>query len=146
VPTEILDRGECERLLASQEIGRLAVVVDRYPMVFPVSFALDNGTIVFRSGAGTKLTAAHHQNVGFQVDEVDLGARTAWSVLVTGMAETVGDDHDATLVERSRALAIDPLEPGSKDRWVRIIPASISGRRISGEASLTPLWDSAAYL
>jgi hypothetical protein len=28
----------------------------------------------------------------------------------------------------------------------RIIPASISGRRISGEASLTPLWNSAAYL
>jgi nitroimidazol reductase NimA-like FMN-containing flavoprotein (pyridoxamine 5'-phosphate oxidase superfamily) len=146
VPTEVLDRSECERLLASQQVGRLAVVVDRYPMVFPVNFAVDNGTIVFRAGRGSKLTAAQHQNVGFQVDEVDVPARTAWSVLVTGMAETVGDEHDATLVARSRALAIDPLEPGSKDHWVRIIPASMSGRRISGGASLTPLWDSAAYL
>lgn len=146
MPTEILDRSECERLLASQRVGRLAVVVDRYPMVFPVNFALDHGTIVFRAAAGTKLTAAEHHNVGFQVDEVDLAGRRAWSVLVTGMAETVSDEHDAALVERSRALAIDPLEAGEKDRWVRIIPASISGRRISGEESLTPLWNSAAYL
>lgn len=146
MPTEILDTGECERLLATQQVGRLAVVVDRYPIVFPVNFALDGGTIVFRAGAGTKLTAAQHRNVSFQVDQIDLVRRTAWSVLVTGMAEAVTDEHDVTLVERSRSLHIEPLEAGLKDHWVRIIPASISGRRITGEESLEPLWNSAAYL
>lgn len=146
MPTEVLDRSECERLLATQQVGRLAVVVDRYPMVFPVNFALDNGTVVFRAGDGTKLTAAQHQNVGFQVDQIDLVRRTAWSVLVTGMAEAVTDEHDVTLAERTRSLPIEPFEAGRKEHWVRIIPASISGRRITGEESLEPLWNSAAYL
>ena len=55
---EIFDHDECMRLLATQKVGRLAVVAGQYPSVTPVNFALDDGTIVFRSGAGMKLDAA----------------------------------------------------------------------------------------
>ena len=144
--TEILGTEECERLLASQQVGRLAVVVDRYPMVFPVNFSIDGDAVVFRAAPGTKLTAAQHHNVGFQVDSIDLVRRTAWSVLLTGMAEIVTDDHDESTIARSRSLPIDPLEGGEKDTWVRIIRHSISGRRISEADPSTPLWHSAAYL
>ena len=91
--TRILDHDECMRLLATQRVGRLAAVAGHHPLVMPVNFALDHGIIVFRSSAGVKIDAAQHHNVAFQVDEIDVAQRSGWSVLVTGMAETLSDDH-----------------------------------------------------
>jgi nitroimidazol reductase NimA-like FMN-containing flavoprotein (pyridoxamine 5'-phosphate oxidase superfamily) len=139
VVTEILDRDECMRLLATQQVGRLAVVAGHYPLVVPVNFALDRGIIVFRSNLGVKLDAAQHQNVAFQVDEIDVARRSGWSVLVTGMAEVVTDRHAPDLVERSKALPIEPFDEGVKDQWVRIIPNEVSGRHITPEDFDPPL-------
>jgi Pyridoxamine 5'-phosphate oxidase len=55
---EVLDRDECLRLLASQPVGRVAVVVDGSPMIFPVNYALDGESIVFRSDAGSKISGS----------------------------------------------------------------------------------------
>ncbi len=54
---EVLERHECLRLLASQPVGRVAVVVDAWPMIFPVNYALDGDSIVFRTDEGSKLPA-----------------------------------------------------------------------------------------
>jgi nitroimidazol reductase NimA-like FMN-containing flavoprotein (pyridoxamine 5'-phosphate oxidase superfamily) len=143
--TEVLDRDECMRLLATQPVGRLAVVAGQYPMVVPVNFALDRGIIVFRSGPGIKLDAAQHRNVAFQVDEIDLGQRSGWSVLVTGMAEVVSDSHAPELIERTEALRIEPFDERTKDQWVRIIPNEVSGRRIAPEDFTFP-FDARGYL
>lgn len=143
--TETLGRDECMRLLATQSVGRLAVLAGLYPMVVPVNFALDRGIIVFRTGAGVKLGAAQHRNVAFEVDDIDVASRSGWSVVVTGMAETVTDDHDPDLVERSQALSIEPFDEGPKDLWVRIIPNGVSGRRITPEDFPSPL-DRRGYL
>jgi uncharacterized protein len=135
--TEILSSEECLHLLASQQVGRLAVLAGQYPMVVPVNYAIDGDVIVFRSGPGTKLRAAQHRNVAFEVDEIDLDERHGWSVLATGQAEIVTDDHDPSLVSRTKALPIDPLESDEKETWVRILVASVSGRRISGDSLRT---------
>ena len=129
--TEFLTTEECMRLLGTQSVGRLAVVVAGYPTVVPLNFALDRGTVVFRSAPGTKLDAAQHGNVAFQVDEIDHQSRSGWSVLLTGMAEIIGDQHDEELVARTTSLNIDPYEPGDKTTWVRIITNSVTGRRIT---------------
>ena len=136
--TEILSSQECLRLLGTQQVGRLAVLAGQHPMVVPVNYAIDGDVVVFRSAPGTKLRAAQDRNVAFEVDEIDLEKRQGWSVLVTGQAEIVTDEHDPTLVSRTKALPIDPLEPDGKETWVRILIAGISGRRISGE-SLAPI-------
>jgi nitroimidazol reductase NimA-like FMN-containing flavoprotein (pyridoxamine 5'-phosphate oxidase superfamily) len=52
----VLDRDQCLRQLADDEIGRLAVIAGNTPAIFPVNYALDGDTIVFRADPGTKLT------------------------------------------------------------------------------------------
>ena len=77
---------ECLARLGSKRVGRLAVVIDHYPQVFPLNYRLDDNIVVFRTSLGTKLLAANHANVGFQVDDVDPDGHLGWSVLVQGMA------------------------------------------------------------
>ena len=51
----MLSEEECWRLLMSNDLGRLAIVVDGWPEVFPVNYPSQVGSIVFRTAAGTKL-------------------------------------------------------------------------------------------
>jgi hypothetical protein len=140
-----LDDDECYRLLATHDVGRLAVNAEHYPLVFPVNYALDRGVIVIRTRTGTKLRAAGHANVAFEVDEIDRRTRTGWSVLVRGLAEEVTGAHGAELVERTRSAGARPWAPGEHERWVRVIPQAISGRRIVPGA-LSPPFELGAYL
>ncbi len=57
--------------------------------MFTVNYRLDDFIIVFRTHLGTKLLAANHANIGFQVDHVDATNHSGWSVLIQGMAEDV---------------------------------------------------------
>ena len=45
----MLDRDQCLRLLADDEIGRLAVIAGNTPAIFPVNYRSDGDTIVFRT-------------------------------------------------------------------------------------------------
>jgi uncharacterized protein len=140
-----LSADECYRLLAGHEIGRLGVNSQHHPLIFPVNYALDRDVIVIRTHPGTKLAAAGHANVTFEVDEIDRRTRSGWSVLVRGLAEEVTDAHRAELVERTRAAGAEPWAPGEHGRWLRVIPQAISGRRIvPGE--LPPPFEPGAYL
>jgi uncharacterized protein len=98
---QFLDGDECYRLLATQEIGRLGVNVEHYPLIFPVNYGLDNGVLEIRTHTGMMLTAAHHANVTFEVDEIDRRSRTGWSVLVRGLAEEVTSAHRSELIRRT---------------------------------------------
>ena len=121
---EELPRDECLRLLATQLVGRLAVVVrDGPPLVVPVNFVLDGEVVVFRSNVGDKLRALRRHPASFQVDEIDPLHRTGWSILMRGVA------HEATSAEVEH-LFVAPWAPGERDRWVRLLPTSITGRRI----------------
>jgi nitroimidazol reductase NimA-like FMN-containing flavoprotein (pyridoxamine 5'-phosphate oxidase superfamily) len=136
---------ECYRLLATQEIGRLGVNAEHYPLIFPVNYGLDGTTIVIRTNPGTKLAAAEHANVTFEVDEIDRRTRSGWSVLVRGLAEAVTGRHRADLVQRTLEHGVQPWAPGEYGTWLRLIPHAISGRRIvPGE--LPPAVDPRAYL
>ena len=47
--TTILESNECWALLRAADVGRLAVSIAERPDIFPVNFAVDHGTIVFRT-------------------------------------------------------------------------------------------------
>ncbi|MDN6178502.1 MAG: pyridoxamine 5'-phosphate oxidase family protein, partial [Micrococcaceae bacterium] len=86
--TQRLEVNECWTLLRSVSVGRLAVWVEDHPDIFPVNYAVDHGTVVFRTGAGTKLSAALGDHpVAFEVDGVDQSTGVAWSVNLKGAAE-----------------------------------------------------------
>ena len=142
---EVLATTECYRLLATHEVGRIGVNAEHYPLVFPVNYAMDGTTVVLRTAPGTKLSAAPHANVTFEVDDIDRRTRSGWSVLVLGLAEEVTSAHRAELIERTRASEVRPWAPGEHGHWLRIIPQAISGRRIvPGE--LPPLFGPGGYL
>jgi nitroimidazol reductase NimA-like FMN-containing flavoprotein (pyridoxamine 5'-phosphate oxidase superfamily) len=126
----VLSGDECYRLLATEQIGRLGVNAEHYPLIFPVNYALDRGVIVIRTNVGTKLTAADHANVTFEVDQIDKHTRTGWSVLVRGLTEELTKAHGAELIERTRASGVEPWAPGDHGHWMRLIPRGITGRRI----------------
>ncbi len=67
--TEVLPANECWELLRTTSIGRLGVIIDDHPDIFPVNYKVDHGAVVFRVGEGTKLTALKdREQVAFEVD------------------------------------------------------------------------------
>ena len=123
-----LTKGECFELLAREQLGRVAVVDDRGPIVLPVNFVLDRHMVVFRTDEGTKLDAAiRGSRVAFEIDGTDAAAHTGWSVMVRGEAVEVTDPAE---LARLRRLPLSPWAPGAKSRYVRILPAALTGRRI----------------
>lgn len=142
---EVLGINDCYRLLATQQIGRLGVNAEHYPLIFPVNYALDQGVIVIRTNAGTKLAAADHANVTFEVDQIDERTRSGWSVLVRGLAEEVTSEHRTELIECTKATGVEPWAPGDRGHWLRLIPQDISGRWIV-PGQLPPAFEPQAYL
>jgi uncharacterized protein len=129
---------ECRRLLGERHLGRLALVDADGPVILPVNYTLDQGSVVFRTDPGSKLdAAAAGATVAFEVDAADERDRTGWSVVVRGRAGEVSDPAD---LERLRALPLYPWAPGAKAHYVRIRPASVTGRRIALPADLPFTW------
>jgi uncharacterized protein len=123
-----MGKAECFRLLAGQRLGRIAIVDDLGPVLFPVNYLLDRHMIVIRTGEGTKLeAAARGHKVAFEIDGTDELTSTGWSVVVRGEAtEVIGD----TELERLRSLRLIPWAPGDRISYLRILPAAVTGRRI----------------
>lgn len=129
VDVQVIDREECLRLLASDEIGRLAVVAGNTPMVLPVNYALDGESVVFRTDPGTKLEQGPRARASFEVDAFDRERRTGWSVVATGRLEEV-TLYDAATFDRVQRLAVDPWAGGDKSHWMRLVPDRVTGRRL----------------
>jgi nitroimidazol reductase NimA-like FMN-containing flavoprotein (pyridoxamine 5'-phosphate oxidase superfamily) len=124
----------------------LGVNAEHYPLIFPVNYGIvAGGILVIRTGPGTKLTAAGHANVTFEVDQIDPYRHTGWSVLVRGLAEEVTDRHRVELAQTTRDSGVEPWAPGEHEHWLRIIPHAVTGRRIS-QGELLPAFEDAGYL
>ena len=128
---ELIDRDQCEALLRTQRVGRVGVTGARAG-VFPVLYGLLDGDVVFRTAPGEKLIAAALQReVVFEIDSFDVAARTGWSVNVVGLAEEIEDPGERA---RAEALGLEPWAGEIRNRYVRIRPQEISGRRIAASA------------
>lgn len=123
-----LNEQECWRLLARSPVGRVGVLIDSAPEIYPVNHLVYDDTIVFRTDPGAKLRGlTRSPMVCFEVDELDTANRTAWSVLVKGRAREI---DPPTPLHRLAELPWDCWELGPKDHWIRIVAAEITGRRI----------------
>jgi nitroimidazol reductase NimA-like FMN-containing flavoprotein (pyridoxamine 5'-phosphate oxidase superfamily) len=117
-----LDEDECWRLVAGLEIGRIAVTSSGLaPMVVPVNYVLDGKAVVFRSGAGSKLTAMLDGPASFEADFIDPVHRSGWSVLIEGAVEEI----DAADLGH---LRLQPWAGGPKPHWLRLVPMLVTGR------------------
>lgn len=127
-----LGRPECLRLLADQQIGRVAFTAHALPAVHPVAYLLDDEEIVFRTAAGGTLAAAVRQAVvGFQVDQIDPTTRTGWTVL------GVGEAYEVLAPERLAELAAILPVPwvAGRDGHVISVPLQILHGRLLHQAA-----------
>jgi nitroimidazol reductase NimA-like FMN-containing flavoprotein (pyridoxamine 5'-phosphate oxidase superfamily) len=127
---EVIDSAECRRLLAQDEIGRLAVIVGATPMIFPVNYALDGDAIVVRTMPGSRLDVGQG-HAAFEVDSFDRAKKSGWSVLVTGHLEEV-TWYQSKDMERVQALPVEPWAGGERTLWLRLRPSFITGRIVRG--------------
>ncbi len=125
---EVLDQAECLALLGAQRLGRLAVTrgPDVGPHVVPVNYTLLRGSIVFRSAPGTKLDRLVTEPVTFEVDSFDPYMRSGWSVVVEGIAYEASDRE-----MEFEDINLRPLVERQNSRWARLVPRSMTGRRIT---------------
>jgi uncharacterized protein len=130
-----LSESACWALLRTTTVGRLAVWVDDHPDIFPLNYTVDHGTLVFRTGEGTKLGGALGESpVALEADGVDATSGLAWSVVVKGKAVALKGTEE---ILDSASLFLFPWQAGQKDHFVRITPDSVTGRRFKVAPPLT---------
>jgi nitroimidazol reductase NimA-like FMN-containing flavoprotein (pyridoxamine 5'-phosphate oxidase superfamily) len=133
---EELSLDECLSLLRTQKVGRLAVVVNEFPVILPVNYRIAETSgptwVVVRTRPGNILERATMKSA-FEIDGIDAAHQSGWSVVVRGMMHHINADV-GDFKER-----FDPhswLFEG-RDAWLGIEPFEITGRRLHGP---TPEW------
>jgi uncharacterized protein len=125
---ELLTEDQARGLLATGEVGRVGITIGALPAIFPVNYRLIDGSIVFRTAPGSKMSAAAEGAVvAFEVDDYELVDRSGWSVLAVGRAEVI---HDVAMACKALDAGLEPLAEVSRTTIVRIEPTFLSGRRI----------------
>lgn len=122
---EILSEDESLALLAQGSLGRVAATMGALPVILPVRYGTLDGDIVFRAGAGRELRAIDGSIIAFQADSV-AGDDSGWHVLV------VGPSHEMTArgeLDAAARLDLAPWPHPAADRFVRLVPQLITGRR-----------------
>lgn len=123
-PVRVLSDAQCWERLATQELGRFVTGVRDRIEIFPVNYIVDDESILFRTAPGVKqFMSTVNPEVVFEVD--DHAPSEAWSVIVRGRARTLDTFAE---VERADALGLRPWIPTLKYTWIRIEPATVSGR------------------
>ena len=67
--------------------------------------------------------------VAFEVDRLDDMRHTGWSVVLKGPAVELNELGE---VFEAEALKVEPWAEGSRERYFRITPVQVTGRRIPG--------------
>ncbi|MFJ5530293.1 helix-turn-helix domain-containing protein [Streptomyces sp. NPDC093261] len=125
----VLTTQECQELLSTHGVGRLAVSTASGPLVVPVNYSVVEGTVVFRTLPHAVPSQAPGPQVAFEIDHVDGALSQGWSVLVRGQARAVTDPESVRRLEEQAYSA--PWAGGQRELWIRIEPLSITGRRIT---------------
>lgn len=127
----ILSDDECWEFLRSHEFGRLAFHLTDEVHIAPINYAVDHGTLLFRTAEGSKLLGiVMNPDVAFEIDEYD--QEKASSVIVRGTARLLPEDE----AHRSENVPLRPWVDDFKYNVVEITPTEMTGRRFD----LTKPW------
>lgn len=122
--TLVLTENDCWNHLSATGFGRLAVITNGLPEIFPMNYALDGHTLVFRTRVGSKLhDLVMYSTVVFEADGWD--GSEGWSVVIQGEARVIDDEDDLEVVG---SLLQIPWHSATESDLVRITPTRLSGR------------------
>jgi nitroimidazol reductase NimA-like FMN-containing flavoprotein (pyridoxamine 5'-phosphate oxidase superfamily) len=120
---------DCATLLESALVGRIAVVVDGHPLVFPVNYrwvtAGPRAFVALRTRPGNPIDRAG-EAAAFEVDGIDAYHRTGWSVLVQGKLHRL--DTETTLRE---LVDPHPWLTEERDAWLLLEAHEVTGRQLT---------------
>ena len=123
----VLSEDECWSLLSSMSLGRLVTILGGKPEIFPVNFATQRRTVLFRTAQGTKLYSAVMGDwVAFEADYHDPSLTYGWSVIIKGRAHLLSANAEILDAEEAPLLSWPAT---SKPHYVRVIALEITGRR-----------------
>lgn len=124
-PVTVVGDDEAWKLMSSITLGRLVTYFGGQLEIFPVNFAVQNRTLLFRTAEGTKLfTTVMNDKVLFEVDAHS--ATDGWSVVVRGTAHVLSTAEE---IHEAEQVGLLPWVPTAKLRFVRVTPSEISARR-----------------
>lgn len=122
-----LTRDECLEALTRTSLGRIAVSDGALPLILPVNYALEGGSVVFRTRQGGLLDrACRNTIVAFEVDDFEPLTGIGWSVVIVGVANVLYAG------EWLRAMELGLTSAGAAEGsvFVKVVPGTISGRAI----------------
>jgi hypothetical protein len=131
---ERLGEADCWRLISLGGVARLAYSGRFGLAVLPVSYKLDEGSLVFRVTLGsptdedlrTGIQGAEYR-VAIEIDDVGQDAREGWFVFIQGAAHHLDSDDDGTSVA---VPGVQSSADGTREHFVSITPTLITGRRL----------------
>lgn len=116
---------ECWELLGGAPAGRLAWHGPEGLSVIPVNFVASDGRVLIRTAAYSSLARECDDNpVAFQVDAIDPGTRSGWSVLVRGVAHIDYGEAEPD------GPTPDVWPAGARPLQLSVDPTSVTGRRL----------------
>jgi len=137
-----LSADECQALLASQQVGRLAYAYKQRVDIEPLHFVADGEWLYLRTAHGTKLSMLVHQPwVALEVDEVH-GLFDWRSVVVHGSVQVLSPadgpdglarwDHAVATFRRLVPTAFADGDPTpARDVMLRVHMSHVEGRQAS---------------
>jgi nitroimidazol reductase NimA-like FMN-containing flavoprotein (pyridoxamine 5'-phosphate oxidase superfamily) len=118
---------ECLALVRHQQIGRVCIIDHGVPLTFPVNYRLigsdQESQVVIRTAPAT-LIGQYEGPASFEVDQIDVGQRRAWSVILRGKLRRISGAHELPDPE--------PWLADNRHQWLVLDVAAISGRRFVG--------------
>ncbi|MDV3209528.1 MAG: pyridoxamine 5'-phosphate oxidase family protein [Rhodococcus ruber] len=126
-PVVVLSDEESWELLGTERIGRLVVVSDGRPDVFPINFAVRDRKLYCRTAEGSKLVELTLNAEGaFEADHVEQDR--AWSVVLHGRARNLVRYNE---IQEAEELGLQAWVPTPKYNFVEVTASEISGRRFA---------------
>jgi nitroimidazol reductase NimA-like FMN-containing flavoprotein (pyridoxamine 5'-phosphate oxidase superfamily) len=118
---DLLEDGECLRLLRTVPVGRVVFTRGGLPAVRVVGFRVDEDTIVFVADDEEEgiRAALRGDVVAFEADDLDADRHEGWTVTAVG---------HLSVVPAEEALVLAPAEPGRQ--LIRLGVESVSGHRL----------------
>lgn len=128
---ELVELGttECLDLFCKHEVGRVAFCTPRGPRIVPVNYTVYRGDIFLRTTPFSELgTYGRDVDLAFEVDEVDMEAKTGCSAVAIGHSEAVEDPDEVSQIQADA----NPIPWAGERRhlYIRLRTRELTGRRI----------------
>ena len=130
---EPIGRQQCFDLIESHHLGRIAWQAADLPQILPITYAMHQGSIYFRTlPDGILAELALPTSVALEVDELDQQTRSGWSIVLHGRTSAVREPDELAGLWASDSLV--PWASGNRTLFIRIQPERVAGRVVRRSA------------